>query len=179
MFVKVCGITREEDIDTAIELGYSAIGVVLYPKSPRYIGLEKSIKLANYAKGKIKTVAVAINFSEVTAVEKYFDHIQISEFIEMEKLILAIEDEPAYHAKIFILDRSKGKGKFVNIPDWVDKIKDKLILAGGLTPENVFELVKRYKPFGVDVSSGVESTYGIKDRLLMKKFMNEIKRGMI
>lgn len=178
MFVKVCGITQETDIDKAVELGFTAIGVVLYTKSSRFVGIEKSIKLAKYAEGRIKRVAVGIEYNEVKEVENYFDYIQITEFIENKKLILSIENEPDVENPLYIFDKSKGKGMMDIIPFWVAKYRSRIILAGGLNPDNIYEISSKYKPFGVDVSSGVELSPGIKSHELMKNFITEYRRSL-
>ncbi len=172
MFVKVCGITKKEYIDWAVELGFTAIGVVFYPKSKRFVGIDEGISLGNYAKGKIKTVAVGINYKDVEGVIDYFDYFQITEFVKDERLIYSIEEKPIYDAKLYIFDKSKGSGLFSEIPEWFSEIRGNTIIAGGLTPNNVGEVVAKYKPFGVDVSSGVEVSPGIKDRDLMEKFIS-------
>lgn len=178
MFVKVCGITRKEDIDAAILLGYSAIGIVLYPKSKRYVEKDKAMALAQYAKNKILTVAVGIHFDEVKDVAPNFDYFQVSDFINSLKLILSVEDRPNVEANLYIFDKSRGRGISLDIPEWFSLYRDKMILAGGLNPQNVYDIVTRFRPFGVDVSSGVESEAGIKDKTLMEAFIKECKRGL-
>ncbi|MCA1981202.1 MAG: phosphoribosylanthranilate isomerase [Calditerrivibrio sp.] len=179
MFVKVCGITTKKDLDSALELGFTAIGIVMYPKSKRFIGIKESIILSEHAKGFIKRVAVGIRYEDVKEVEKYFDYIQISEPVTNKNLILSVEEKPTIENDLYIFDKSKGKGLLVEFPDWINEYRDKIILAGGLNPENIYEISVKYKTFGVDVSSGVESTPGIKDYHLMKRFITEYKRSLI
>ncbi|MGB9731469.1 MULTISPECIES: phosphoribosylanthranilate isomerase [Calditerrivibrio] len=175
MFVKVCGITSKEYIDWAIELGFDAIGVVFYPKSKRFVDKVKGIELADYSRGKIATVAVGISYDEIRDVKGYFDYYQISEYKVDKKLIYSIENRPDKEAELYILDKSKGGGVFYEIPEWFYEIRDKTIIAGGLTPENVVDVVKAYSPFGVDVSSGVEISPGIKSKELMRDFIKNLK----
>lgn len=178
MFVKVCGITEKIFIDWAIELGFDAVGVVFYPKSKRYIGLDKGLKLAEYAKGLIKTVAVGITFNEVKYAKDHFDYFQMSEYVLDDKLIYSIEDLPNEKANLYILDRSKGSGLFSPLPEWFKAFKDNTIIAGGLTPDNVADVITMYKPFGVDVSSGVEISSGIKSKELMAKFIKNVRKSI-
>jgi phosphoribosylanthranilate isomerase len=178
MFVKVCGITRKEDIDAAVLLGYTAIGIVLYPKSKRFVQKDRAMELSEYAKQKILTVAVGIHFDEVKDVASNFDYFQVSDFVNSPKLILSVEDRPKVEASLFIFDKSRGSGISLEIPEWFSLFRDRMILAGGLNPQNVYDIVNRFKPFGVDVSSGVEASPGVKDKKLMAEFIKECKRGL-
>ncbi|MCX8084628.1 MAG: phosphoribosylanthranilate isomerase [Calditerrivibrio sp.] len=173
MFVKVCGLTEKEQVDWAVDLGFSAIGVVFYPFSKRFVGLEKGVELAEYAKGRIKTVAVGIRYDEVKAVEPFFDFIQIEEYLEKPTLILSIDDKPTKENSMYIFDKSKGKGILSEIPDWFFAIRDKTILAGGLNSDNILDIIIKFEPFGVDVSSGVEIAPGKKDWRLMEDFIKK------
>ena len=79
MFVKVCGLKTTEQIDKAIEYGYDAIGVVTYAKSKRYCPPVEAVRLAKYAKGKIKSFVVGLNYSDVEEAAPAFDYTQIYE----------------------------------------------------------------------------------------------------
>ncbi|OHD67769.1 MAG: hypothetical protein A2W19_13150 [Spirochaetes bacterium RBG_16_49_21] len=178
MFVKVCGIRSREQIDWAIDLGYSAVGVVLHPPSVRYCGPEAAGKLAAYARGKIARVAVGVSFDEMEAVYDEFDFAQIYEYRKLDRLILAGSKPPLqYDYSYFLYDASKGSGQFSLLPDWLFAVQNRLIVSGGLNSYNVMQVIRKYKPFGVDVSSGVETEPGIKDYGLMKKFMEEVKNA--
>jgi phosphoribosylanthranilate isomerase len=181
MFVKVCGITDTAEIDEAVKLGYDAIGIVLYPKSKRFVTPEKAASLARYAKNRILTVAVSIPFSDVALVANDFNFIQVYEPVDIENLIYAsnIIPKKGMKFKYFLYDNSKGSGKLDDIPLWTKMLKDKLIIAGGLNSENVVEIVKKFKPFGVDVSSGVENIFGKKDFNKMAKFIKVVKSIVI
>lgn len=177
MFVKICGITTSEQIDKAAELGYDAVGIVLYPKSKRFVSEEKAKHLAAYAEKRIMSVCVSMEFSDVVNVYKYFNFVQVSESVDVENLIFSTAEEPKFtNYKYVIYDASHGKGKFEKLPEWLHKYREKLIIAGGLNAENVGAVIREVKPFGVDVSSGVEDTPGIKNYEKMKKFINEVRR---
>jgi len=179
MFVKVCGIKTFEEIDWALSLGYTAVGVVLYQKSKRYVNEDMAVRLAQYANGKIKTVAVSVAYADLSNVDSYFDYIQVYEQINKENLIFASNCKPVgIKFKYFLYDKSKGSGEFEGFPEWLDDLKGKLIIAGGLNYQNVADVIKRYSPFGVDVSSGVENARGEKDYELMKRFMESVKGGV-
>jgi phosphoribosylanthranilate isomerase len=176
MFTKVCGLTTTEQIDKAIAYGYDAIGIVTYPKSKRYCPDPKALELAAHAKGRIKRVVVGKTYDDVKAVAHAFDYTQIHEARQVPNLVLALNAPPPQGIQYayFIYDASIGSGTFMPFPEWVKAISGKVILAGGLNPQNVCRVIKAINPFGVDVSSGVE-TDGVKDFGLMKAFMDAVK----
>lgn len=176
MFIKICGITTFEQIDWAVTLGYDAIGVVLYPKSKRFVTEENAIELAKYSRQKIISVCVSISFSDVANIYKYFDFVQVSEEAKLKNLIFSTFEEPKFaDYKYVIYDQSHGTGKFTDFPEWLGKYREKLIIAGGLTPENVRSVIQTAKPFGVDVSSGVEDSPGVKNYKKMEEFIKEVR----
>jgi len=177
MFVKVCGLKSQEEIDMAADLGFSAAGIILHPKSPRYVSPEHAIRMTENTRGRIKTVAVGITFDEVRDVYDYFDFIQIYSYKHTPKTIFAGTKLPdSDEFKYFLFDKSKGSGEFTGYPLWIKQIKDRLILSGGICNENVSAVVHDFNPFGIDVCSGVESSPGKKDFLKMKEFINEVRK---
>ena len=176
MFTKVCGLTTRQQIDKAIAYGYDAIGIVTYAKSKRYCPHAKALELAMHAKGRVKTVVVGKTYEDVKDVAHAFDYTQIHEARQVPNLILALKEMPpaAIQYDYFIYDASIGSGTFKPFPEWVKTMADKIILAGGLNPQNVCAVIKAIRPFGVDVSSGVE-TQGVKDFGLMKAFIEAVK----
>jgi phosphoribosylanthranilate isomerase len=176
MFIKVCGLTTTEQIDKAIAYGYDAIGIVTYAKSKRCCSHAKALELASYAKGKIKRVVVGKTYDDVKDVAHAFDYTQIHEARQVPNLMLALKDIPPQEIQYeyFIYDASVGSGAFKPFPDWVKAMSATIILAGGLNPQNVCSVIKAIRPFGVDVSSGVE-TQGVKDFGLMKAFIEAVK----
>lgn len=176
MFVKVCGLMHTAQIDKAVEYGYDAIGVVTYRKSKRYCSPKKAKELARYAKGKIKSFVVGITYNDVQDVANLFDYTQIYEKKQVPNLVLASKEIPpsGINYEYFIYDASIGSGVFQQFPKWVKDMTGKVIIAGGLTKENVCSVIQDLKPFGVDVSSGVEKD-GVKDFRMMKEFINTVK----
>lgn len=176
MFTKVCGLTTKEQIDKAVEFGYDAIGIVTYNKSKRYCPTETAIKLAEYAKGKIKRFVVGINYSDVKQAAPFFDYTQNYELKQVPNLVLASKEKPPSDLtyEYFVYDASVGSGVFKEFPEWIKNSTDKLIVAGGLTKENVCGVIKNIQPFGVDVSSGVEKN-GVKDFEMMKEFIDTVR----
>jgi phosphoribosylanthranilate isomerase len=179
MFIKVCGLTAHEHIDWGVELGYTAIGVVLHPPSPRYCSVEKARELARFASGRVKTVAVGMTYEEVEKVSDSFDFIQIYERKKISGLIYAGETVPAgLDFAYFMYDVSRGSGTSDEFPAWLYDMRNKLIISGGLAPGNVGDVLRRFPGCGIDVSSGVESVRGIKDYSLMKEFMKEVRHAI-
>ena len=176
MFVKVCGLTDIVQIDKAIAYGYDAIGVVTYHKSKRFCPPEKAKALAEYARGKIKSFVVGLTYSDVQDVADLFDYTQIYETRQIPRLVLASKEKPPLdiNYEYFIYDASIGSGVFQQFPIWLKDIAGKVIIAGGLTKENVCAVIQDIKPFGIDVSSGVE-TKGVKDFELMKGFIDIVR----
>lgn len=178
MFVKVCGIRTKECIDHAVDLGYSAVGFVAHPQSRRYCDADTIAALAAYAGKRITTVAVGISYDEVRQVHDLVDYVQLYEFHSAKRLIFASDKEPHERdCEIFMYDASRGRGAQSPYPEWLAGLKGRFMISGGLIPANVAAVIKKYRPFGVDVSSGVESSSGIKSYDLMKEFMREVRHA--
>lgn len=185
MWVKICGITRLEDAVLAIRCGADALGFV-FTKSPRKVSREMVVPWI----GEITSVEkVAVFMDEgmddilETCEDLGIDTIQIhaapserhERLMEQYGIIYAAHEYtqgmlPGYPCRI-LLDTSMGKGmkgiwKRHDIP---------FILAGGLTPDNVREAIRAAMPEGVDVSSGVEMSPGIKDPVKVQRFIREAK----
>lgn len=174
MFIKVCGLTTREQIDWAIELGYDAIGVVVSPKSKRYCAPEAAIALAEHARGKIMSFAVALTHEETRHVGEYFDIIQLYEMADIPNLAYSSSNPPDRSAsyEYYFYDASVGSGVFEAIPDWVSEVPGKVVLAGGLNSSNAASVIERFHPFGIDVSSSLEIAPGIKSREKMVEFID-------
>ena len=189
--VKICGLTRVEDVVLAVELGAEAVGFVLEPTSPRSISLEQAERLAGYAAPYCITVAVYGRTSEP------FPRVQAIQAVEFRSrpsctLVQAVrlrEDTTfeeiqglAEAADAIILDAfsSKGYGGTGEKINWsfareiVDRLSKPVILAGGLNPVNVAEAILTVQPYAVDVSSGIESSPGVKDPLKMRAFFEAV-----
>ena len=204
LFVKICGITRLEDAMFATANGAGAVGFIAYPKSPRYVTPEQVSRIAGSLKAGIRKVAVFVNpgLDEINAyIAAGADVIQlhgdetaefaekIAEFAEVWKALrLKTEDEALnfrkFPASKFLLDAFSEKeyGGTGRKADWniakfaVETSSVPIILAGGLNPANIAEAVNSVNPFGVDISSGVESSPGIKDLGKLSKLFEEIKK---
>jgi len=178
MFVKVCGLKTTKEIDFAYKLGYDAFGVVVTKKSKRYVDLNTAKLLASYSKGKIKSVVVAYTFNEVAEIYKYFDFVQLYSPEKLDNLIFSCGSVSCLEVscKYLLFDKSHGQGKFEKLPETILTVRDKLIIAGGLNLGNVRQVIEKFKPFGVDVSSSLELN-GEKDFNKMKEFICEVKGG--
>lgn len=194
--VKICGITNVTDAIMVSSLGADAIGFV-FAESKRKITPKKAKEIIKLLPPFITTVGIFMNeeLSEVNKITEYafLDTVQLHGNESPEycnkvnrkviKGILVTEDDTKetliekmqnYSVSAFILDPGRGSGKTFNW-DVARKIEKPLIIAGGLTPDNVKQVIKDLRPYGVDVSTGVEKDYGEKDREKVKRFIEEVR----
>ncbi|QRP47080.1 phosphoribosylanthranilate isomerase [Amycolatopsis sp. FDAARGOS 1241] len=192
MFVKICGLRTAADVTCAVEAGADAVGFVLC-KSPRDVGRAEAAELAAGVPDEVLTVGVfkgvpveavraAVAQTGIRAVQLHGSGYTQEDFAALEdlpvKLIRAISLEdgasPAvgeYGEDLLLLDSPQaGSGETWN---WsaLSTPDGEWLLAGGLSPANVAEAVAAVKPWGVDVSSGVESSRGVKDQGLIRAFL--------
>ena len=199
--VKICGITRAEDALYAECLGASAVGYIFYPKSPRYITPEAAGAISSELGPFIARVGVfvdedpsivmkTVQAAKLTAVQLH--GAEENEYIGQLHgitVIKAFRVDPAFdctrlngvHADAFLFDAFGTDGSYGGTGktfDW-SKIEEckkygRLILAGGLNAGNIGEAVETVSPWGVDVSSGVETSPGKKDHEKLKVFFNRL-----
>jgi len=190
MRTKICGITNYDDAMVAIDSGADALGFVFYEKSPRYISRSNAKEIIKQLPPFIEKVALFVNVDAqtinqtclevgATLAQIHFDadeHLYSELTIPHIKVIRAKTQEEIlkYPNEYKLVDAYceayGGSGKRINI-EWFDGIDtSKIILAGGLNPQNV-STIKRYGFYGVDTSSGVEKSYGIKDHKKIKDFI--------
>lgn len=201
--VKICGITRAEDAASAIAAGADALGFVFYPPSPRHVELESARRIAERVAPFVTRVGLFVNATRdriAEAVERVgIDLIQFHgdespsdcaghgrpyiKAIRMKEGVDLIAERERYADAAGLLVDSYRPG----VPggtgatfDW-DRIPPELaggiILAGGLTPQNIAEAVRRVRPYAVDVSGGVERDKGIKDPDKIRSFMQGVQLG--
>lgn len=190
MRAKICGITSYKDAMLAIEAGADALGFVFYEPSPRYISPENAKNIIQKLPPFIEKVALFVNvspqevddicnFTKSTLAQIHFEaddaffnalttpYLRVIRAQSKED-ILKNSDE--YRLIDAYCEAYGGAGKRLNI-EWFEGVDcSKIILAGGLDPTNVASL-KSYGFFGVDVSSGVEASKGIKDEIKVKSFI--------
>jgi phosphoribosylanthranilate isomerase len=188
MIVKICGITRRQDAERAVALGATAIGFVFWPSSPRRIGVEEARAIARSLPTSVLTVGVFVDAPaeeiEATTARVGLGAVQLhgSEPASLAaalsaRVIKAVAlgsaeadaEVEAWTGTTLLLDahdpvRRGGTGRVV---DWTRAAeiarRHEVILAGGLTAANVADAVRHVRPAGIDVSSGVEQSPGVKD----------------
>lgn len=186
MRVKICGITRPEDAQFAEQQGADAVGVVVFSGgvSQRVVGEEKAREIFAAVGPFTTTVAVSHTTSEddlKRMIALHPDAIQISHPFRFTgdpgvKVIRVISrgDPLPEDCDAVIVDDSHGKGRDFD-PSYarntVRRSSVPVILAGGLTPENVGEAIRRIQPYAVDVASGVELSPGIKNPEKVRAFI--------
>ena len=197
--IKICGLSRPEDIKTANEILPDYIGFMLWQSSKRYVTADRARELKALLDKRIKAVGVFVdeNVDIVAdlANSGVIDIIQLhgsedDSYISLlrqktdKKIIKAykvrsaedVEAAGKSTADMVLLDSGSGVGGTGNSFDWslIRGIKRDYILAGGLDPDNVADAVRQIRPFAVDVSSGVE-TDGVKDRQKMIRFAGNVR----
>ena len=203
-FIKICGITRESDLACVVDCGANAVGFIAFPKSPRYTSPSDVKFILDHVdtKGCLK-VAVFVN-EDLEEIKKYIDAgidiIQLhgdesadfAESIDCEvwrairlKDDSQIEEFKDYPCSKFLIDSfvkdSLIPGGTGHVANWglatkfVDAVGKEVLLAGGIKNENLEEALKNVKPFGLDLSSGVEESPGIKDHDKIKDLFSTLK----
>ncbi len=198
--VKICGITTIEDALQAVEAGADALGFVFYDKSPRCIAPEKAAEIVKALPPFVLAVGLFVNadivFLNETADYCRLDIVQLHgdetpDFCSMVKRrvvkVFRIRDAQSlapmkdYRVAGYLLDAYSpqvygGTGSTFNWEIARNARKNgPIILAGGLTPDNVREAVETVGPYAVDVSSGVEAAPGRKDPVKVRKFVQNAK----
>ena len=200
--IKICGITRAEDADAAVEAGADALGLVFYPPSPRAVNVGQAVDAVGNVPAFVSVTALFVN-PTVEEVQRVLDSVRIDliqfhgdeddDFCRQFKrpYIKALRVRQASDvvasclrfpgALAILLDSYKpgvpgGTGETFDwslIPETLPK---PIILAGGLEPENVASAIIQIRPFAVDISGGVEASKGIKDHCKIEEFVNEVYR---
>lgn len=186
MMVKVCGITRREDAEVAVDAGASAIGFIFVPRSPRYVTPEAAASLGeglNVLKVGIFEGEPAAAIETVARVAK-LDVVQIyggdapveTRVWRAFRVHQGLAQVAVNGADAVLLDGpSNGLGF-----DWTQAngVAERVIVAGGLTPENVAEAIRVARPWGVDASSGLETSPGIKDHDKVRRFVKRAQEAL-
>ena len=197
--IKICGLTRPQDVLTAVEAGADALGFVFYPPSPRFVDLQKASTLARLAPPFITSVGLFVNaepqlvHQTLAAVPLHLlqfhgdeDEAYCRQFnrpyikaARMKPGIDLLQYVSAYPlAQAILLDAFvDGYGGGGKVFDWnliPRSLPKPLILSGGLDAGNVGEAIVRVRPAAVDVSSGVEEAKGVKDARKIHAFVSAV-----
>ena len=197
MFVKICGITTEDDALLAVAMGADAVGFVFAP-SKRQVAAQQVYDITRRLPSEILTVGVfrdehpsrvidTVNRAGLKAAQLHGHETpqMVAEVASQIRWVIkavtagTVDARRAdtFGADLVLVDAPNPGGGAVFDWDLVDDVAPgpRIILAGGLTPENVGEAVRRVQPWGVDVSSGVERTPGKKDALKVKAFIERAR----
>ena len=196
--IKMCGLRREEDVEAVNELRPEYIGFVFFPGSRRYVAPEAAKALKARLDPGIRAVGVFVD-EDVGTVARLLEegvidlaqlhgHEDETYLAELRRrtgkpLIRAFRIRSAEDAlqaqdstaDMILLDAGAGDGKAFDWR-WLHPVERPYILAGGLDPENVSRAVRELRPYGVDVSSGIE-TDGFKDREKMRAFVRAVREA--
>ena len=200
--VKICGITRTQDARAAADAGADAIGLVFYPPSPRYLSVERAVEIRDALPPFVQTVALLVNadaaqiaqvIGRVHPAMLQFHGDETPEFCAQFGLpfVKACRVRPGVDALAYLQPYSRAAAWLLDsfVPeyggvgesfDWslVPQQRSRpLILSGGLERGNVARAIRAVRPWGVDVSSGVESAKGIKDAAKMSAFIAEVRNA--
>jgi phosphoribosylanthranilate isomerase len=201
--VKICGITNLEDAQLAIRLGADMLGFNFYDKSPRYIQPRVAAEIARHISNDVMKVGVFVN-TEAYKIDEFvsqigLDAVQIHGDEDEAFLDQLRRETNAKIIKTYRIGKDgkmplmNGSSDFVLLDsfsesyggsgrtfDWsqigkLDELPGMVILAGGLTAENITEAIQKAKPFAVDVASGVEASAGKKDPKKLESFIKAAK----
>ena len=198
--VKICGLTREADVDAAVACGADAIGFVLWPHSARAVSVARAAGLARRLPPFVTPVCLFVNASAAlieqalqalpTALLQFHGDESVADcrlpkrpYLRAARMaagfdLLNFAAAHAGAAGILLDAHVEGYGGSGKAFDWSlvpPNVPLPVVLSGGLNPANVIDGVMRVRPSGLDVSSGVESAKGIKDAALMRQFFAAVR----
>lgn len=204
--IKICGIRTAKDALFASALGCDALGLVFFEPSPRHVSIEQAQSICESLPAFINRVALFVN-AEEKLVEDVLSKVSVDtlQFHGDESLdycqqfrkpfikALSIRDDESHDsvlsrfelfkpANSILLDKYDGAllggtGECFNWNLIPENSRKKIILAGGLDVDNVSKAIREIQPYGVDVSSGVESSKGVKDQALMEAFVSAVYKA--
>ena len=200
--IKICGLTREADIDAALDAGADAIGFVLYDKSPRRVSLSRATELARRLPAFVMPVGLFVNagVSEVSAAVQAIPQLLLQfhgdetprdcrqhgrPFLRAARMGLGFDlldfMKQFTDTQAILLDAHvEAYGGGGKVFDWSllpPNVPRPVVLSGGLHAGNVIEGIRQVRPWAVDVSSGVESAKGIKDAAEIRRFCDAVREA--
>ncbi|MCP3871504.1 MAG: phosphoribosylanthranilate isomerase [Gammaproteobacteria bacterium] len=201
--VKICGITRRDDALEAVRLGADAIGLVFYPPSPRAVSIERASEIVEGLPPFVTVVGLLVDpkRSEVAEIlsrtridllqfhgsespeaceghgRPYIKAIRMKEKVDLHALMAQYRGAAGLLLDTYRKGVPGGTGTSFDWDRIPADLADRIVLAGGLSADNIEEAVCRVKPFAVDVSGGVESHKGIKDAIQIDLFIRGVQRA--
>ncbi len=200
--IKICGLTRAEDVDAAVQAGADAIGFVLWPRSPRAVSVAQAAALARRLPPFVTPVGLFVNAGDaelraaIDAIPNLLLQFHGDEAATDcdragRPYLRAARMAPGFDlldfarrfpgAQALLLDAFvEGYGGGGKVFDWSlipPSVPAPVVLSGGLNPANVTDAVLAVRPWAVDVSSGVEQAKGLKDAVLMRQFCAAVREA--
>ena len=200
--IKICGLTREADVDAAVHAGADAVGFVLYDQSSRYVSVGRARELAKRLPPFVTPVGLFVNATdaEVAAALQAVPQLVLQFHGDESPAACRVPERPYlraarmapgfdllnfaaqfFDAQAVLLDAHvEGYGGGGKVFDWSlipSGVPRPLVLSGGLHAENVGQGIAHVRPWAVDVSSGVESAKGIKDADAMRRFCEAVREA--
>jgi phosphoribosylanthranilate isomerase len=199
--IKICGITREQDLRAVMDNGADAFGLVFYEKSPRHVGLQQARSILLAAKPFVTAVGLFVNPSvdyvrEVLAQvsldvlqfhgeeppefcaqfgKPYLKALRVKIGVDLVQYAIRYAGAQGLLLDAYIEGTHGGTGESFDWSLIPSDLPLPLILSGGLHAGNVAEAIKQVRPYAVDVSSGVEAAKGIKDAAKVAAFIKAVK----
>ncbi|MEK7811679.1 MAG: phosphoribosylanthranilate isomerase [Pseudomonadota bacterium] len=199
--IKICGITRKQDLHAVARSGADAIGLVFYEKSPRHVSIQQAVELLRHVPPFVTVVGLFVNPSvdymrEVLAKvsldvlqfhgeessefcqqfgKPYLKAIRVKAGVDLVECAARYASAQGLLLDAFVEGTQGGTGELF---DWALIPQDlplPVILSGGLHADNVAQAIRQVRPYAVDVSSGVEAGKGIKDAAKVASFIKEVK----
>ena len=200
--VKICGITRAADALAAASAGADAIGLVFYPPSPRFLSVERARELRDALPPFVQTVALFVNADAAQVAQvigrvhpamlqfhgdetpqfctqfglPYVKACRVKAGVDALEYLRPFSGAAAWLFDSYVPEYG-GVGESFDLSLLPRSPGRPVILSGGLTRENVAEAIRRVRPWGVDVSSGVESAKGLKDAAKIAAFIAEVRNA--
>jgi len=200
--IKICGLTREQDVDAAVEAGADAVGFVLYERSPRHVSIARLAQLARRLPPLVTPVCLFVNASPdlideaVAAVptallqfhgdegreqceqpgRPYLRAIRMAPGVDLLDCASGFASAAGLLLDAFV-EGYGGGGKAFDWSQIPPGVPLPVVLSGGLNPANVIDGVMHVRPWAVDVSSGVEQDKGIKDAVLIRRFCEAVREA--
>ncbi|WP_339485771.1 phosphoribosylanthranilate isomerase [Pseudomonas sp. EL_65y_Pfl2_R95] len=200
---KICGITRLEDARAAIAAGADAIGFVFYPKSPRAVTIEQAQAILASLPPFVTTVGLFVDMPREALVQlleqvpldllqfhgdetpeqcegfgrPYIKALRVKPGVDVAHQIAAFASASGILLDTFVAGVPGGTGEAFDWSLVPQGLEMPIILAGGLTPDNVQAAIMQVKPYAVDVSGGVEASKGLKDSSKVQAFIKAVRNS--